>query len=103
MGPEGLPGPTLSLFYEGMKAQTKVVNKTELGQELRSPKPFPPDHSVFPLSALPLAMKERQPGLGFFYGAKKKKSLTLTFASICKTFPMKSSIDLGEETPSGAC
>ena len=66
MGPEGLPGPTLSLFYEGMKAQTKVVNKTELGQELRSPKPFP-------LSALPLAMKERQPGLGFFYGAKKKK------------------------------
>ena len=74
MGPEGLPGPTLSLFYEGMKAQTKVVNKTELGQELRSPKPFP-------LSALPLAMKERQPGLGFFYGAKKKKE---SYTDICK-------------------
>lgn len=83
MGPEGLPGPTLSLFYEGMKAQTKVVNKTELGQELRSPKPFPPDHSVFPLSALPLAMKERQPGLGFFYGAKKKKKKE-SYTDICK-------------------
>ena len=46
MGPERLPSPALSLFYEGMEAQTKVLNKTELGQELRSPKPFPPDHSL---------------------------------------------------------
>lgn len=81
MGPERFPSPTLSLFHEGMKAQTKTVNKTGSGQELRSPKPFPPDHSVFPLSALPLTMKERQPGRGFSYGAKKQKE---PYTDICK-------------------
>lgn len=34
----------------------EVVNETEVGQELRFPKPFPPEHSLFPLPDLPLAM-----------------------------------------------
>ena len=33
---------------------------------------------------------------------QQQKNLTLTFASIYKTFSMKSPIDLGKETPSGA-